>query len=192
MTPEEKNLKERALSYEAAYFEDFTFKPGSIAGDVLLYSSKNIMNPSRSKACRYYEPCEHEPWVQTSIDRYSFKIKDLGECGGRCEGGCIIIHPERVDSRETLLHEMIHAYENQLREPLQQLLSVRLYTKLKTDRKLKRQIDNLDYTILKQAHVDEYIMFGGSRTAVHGTLFFLKCIDLENRLKLPLGTIYGY
>jgi hypothetical protein len=175
------------LEYEKLYFEDFTFQPDSIAGDLLLVNTKYILKKDRPKRAEYWGDM-----FQVSIEDHRLRIKAIEGIAGRCEGKLITIHPDRIDSLEIILHEMIHAYENMLSDDLKELLYVRLYAKLKANRKLKRQIPDLNYSVLSPAHHSEHDFFAMSRSAYHDTLFFLKSLDLDLRLGLPVGTVYGY
>ena len=89
------------------------------------------------------------------------------------------------EKKITLLHEMIHAYESELQlsgyNHPRELVLLHLYKKL-----IKRLGEKKTNEIIKIA--SQSIFWQAS----HSILFTLKTIDLDLRLKLPLGSIFAY
>ncbi|MDR0475507.1 MAG: hypothetical protein LBH43_17770 [Treponema sp.] len=174
-------LKETALCCELLYFEDFTFQEGSIAGDIYVTKIKDIFSqPKRKK----YHPLNHPG---PSVFNVNFKIS---ECTGN-EGiyshktQTITVHPDFNDFI-TLMHEMIHAYDDQMTHAQAEILTIMLYNKLKC------KIKNLDLVLLAWAQYDNQKMLEQNGEIAHEVLFLLKSLDLELRLELPVGTISGF
>ena len=131
-----------------------------------------------------------------SIALCRFKVSRLRKSQGRYNPRkrMIIISSTCLEDTSILLHEMIHAYECILLERgksfedgmiLRDLLTHFLY------KSLSKEIKNLDEIIHDFIHVrwsDDKIGDGG----FHSLLFLLKSLDLYLRLKLKLGTVFGY
>lgn len=118
-------------------------------------------------------------WVSYSDREHRINKNYGGVCRGKQKR--IIIRKSRNNKaeRNTLLHEMIHAYEFMLPEHYRQYLVIYLYSKVAKkigSRKLTRVFDS-----------DSYIGF-----VKHNPLFLLKSLDLDIRFRRPLGTIYSY
>jgi hypothetical protein len=145
--PKNKNreeiLKEIALACEVRYFEDFTFQEGSIAGDIYVCKIKDILLQPKQK--KYYPEDHPGP----SIFNVKFKIRDIEGIVGRynCNTKTITICPDSINL-PTLLHEMIHAYDDFMSDTQRQILSIMLYNKLKC------KIKNLDLVLLAWAQYD--------------------------------------
>jgi hypothetical protein len=84
------------------------------------------------------------------------------------------------------MHEMIHAYDDQMTHAQAEILTIMLYNKLKC------KIKNLDLVLLAWAHYDNQKMLDVNGEIGHEVLFLLKSLDLELRLDLPVGTISGF
>jgi hypothetical protein len=127
---------------------------------------------------------------------YTVKIDDLQDFMAIAicedESRIIKIDPKYADNKIVALHEMIHAYVGLLREGepytsfigIAELLIVRLYADL------QKRIPDLDKRI-----IDHQNMIGEEIFAQHGPhdlLFFLKSLDLDLRLNLPLGSVCSY
>jgi hypothetical protein len=168
-------LKEQALAYERLYFEDFTFQEGSIAGDIYLRKKNKF-------PIQHFAPPIPLPNAP-NIYHIKFKVEkptnDKAEGVYNAKTKTIIVHPDFNDEL-TLLHEMIHAYEDQFTYAQGEILTVMLYSKL------KNKIKNLDLVLMKWAHYDNQ---GGGD---HAILFLLKSLDLELRLDLRIGAISGF
>lgn len=103
-------------------------------------------------------------------------------------------HKVEIDTRfksdaTVVLHEMIHVYECILETSVNQhyrdIIAFALYNDL------SNKIDDLFDRIVSHSHTisnNQVLLSGGE----HGILFYLKSLDLDLRLRLPLGTIMGY
>jgi hypothetical protein len=184
-TEEEKRLWEKIAEYEDAYFEDFTLQPDSILHDFICIETEDdsgnlveYANDLPDKGLFYLEA------------PYAIKIENLDNHDGICnlETRTITIDPEHVDDQKVILHEMIHAYISQFKGDriavFLECLLLRLYNELKI------KIPDLEGRIINHAHTIKQEDFNGHGS--HGLLFFLKSLDLDLRLNLPLGSICSY
>jgi hypothetical protein len=178
---------------ELKYFEDMTFREDSITHDFICEQFQN-----KETGELHEMGIDLERILDLSIRTYRVKVSKLRSCIGQCDyrKRIIKIHSDHADHQELLLHEMIHAYVEQLkndkdythrwlRETLRDLLTFCLY------KKLTPLIANLDDLILEHTHVmtqKAISEVGGA----HGLLFLLKSFDLDLRLEIPLGSIRGY
>jgi len=186
MTADDQRLSTAIFEYEDQYFEDFTLKPDSILHDLLVYEVQD-------KKGNTFEDFDDLPAVMELGENYTFKIKKLKNCIGVCNTRLmkITIDPEYAENSAVILHEMIHAYIDLFKkskyaiiETLFECLLLRLYNDLKT------KIPDLEKRIIEHTHTIGQEDFKGKGS--HGLLFFLKSLDLDLRLGLPLGRIYGY
>jgi len=183
-TEEEKKLWEKAWEYEETYFEDFTLKPDSILHDYLCFQVQDDSG-------NYFETNYDLPDMNIYSNNYIIQVADLdGGFNGECntESRIITITPKHIDRPEVLLHEMIHAYldlfdKNRI-AGIKEYLLLHLYSDLKT------KISDLDKRILSHAHMISQEVFDSLNT--HGILFFLKSLELDIRLNLPLGSVCSY
>jgi hypothetical protein len=181
-TEAENRLYAKITEYEWSYFEDFLLQPDSILHDLLVYEAQD----------------ETGNWFETSDDiadmelshNYSFRINSLDDCAGvsNKEFRTITIDPESANDPAVILHEMIHAHIDLFRGDqiviYLECLLLRLYNDLKV------KIPDLDERIVNHAHKlrqEDFYDHGE-----HGLLFFLKSLDLDLRLGLPLGTVCSY
>ena len=178
-TKQEKALKNKAIKYDKLYFDDFNFEPNSITGDVYNFARiKNcpwqVLNKNK-----FYE------LTPTVINDCRFFIKEMEEAAGNCNGWDITIDPGSVNDRDVILHEMIHFRINAMQDNFREILTFCLYKKLKKE--LTKSFDGLliDHATAIAACYNPDL-WG------HGTLFFLKSLDLDIRLNLELCTVYGY
>jgi hypothetical protein len=176
-------LLEKIGEYEESYFEDFLLTPDSILHDFLCYQVE--MEPGK-----WCETFDDLPPMELALNGYTFKIGKLDGCAGLCdnESRTITIVSECVDTPRVLLHEMIHAYINILTEG--PLFSMSEYLILMLHKNLSEKIKDLDERIVNHAHMISQEDF--DRCGWHGILFYLKSLDLDLRLDLPLGTVCGY
>lgn len=177
-TVDEIKLRDDAENYELEYFKDMIFWPSSPILKPFLDSIRTPLGTNLS----------------ISISSYNFKIKKLrGGNIGRCnyKQRIIYIDPGFKTDKTVILHEMIHAYEMMLlqkRDEGQMMRDILFYSLYKNLEPKVRGIDNLitaHIGIHNQLQMNEK---GGN----HDMLFYLKSLDLDLRLKLPLGTIGGY
>jgi len=184
-TEEEKKLWEKISEYEDIYFDDFTLKPDSILRDFIYVKIKDDSGNWMECACDL--PDTSLFFFDTP---YAVKIENLDSADGICntETRTITIAPEYVDDQKVILHEMIHAYITNFKGDqfavLLECLLLRLYTELKA------KISDLDNRIINHTHTIKQEDFYGHGS--HGLLFFLKSLELDLRLGLPLGSICSY
>lgn len=124
------------------------------------------------------------PDIFIDLSNWIVKIANLkheGVCKGKKKTIVIQKGLSAKETKEALLHEMIHAFEYELKNyPIvKEMLLMQLYWRLKP--KIK-DIDDLIGTSLNFEF----------RQPSHGLLFLLKSFDLDLMLKLPLGTIHSY
>jgi hypothetical protein len=186
-TEAEKALKLQVLEYEKKYFEDFTFQPGSLAGDI-FEMEHNIFSKRRGK--KYWD-ITNDLHFYLSILRIPFRLKKIkGEGELNCKAGIVYINPE-FNKQETILHEMIHAYEWIFEDysyfpPRRDMLLLRLFDKL------KERIEGLDQLVMAWANFENQRRITDNHEGLHGVLFMLKCFDLEIRTGVPFGAISGF
>ena len=177
-TPEEYFLHGLCFEYEEENFEDMTLKEGSLLNDVI----EIVEN--------------YTDGIYLGIDG-RLRIYVVDECeNGHCYSGRynledhkIEIVKEYINSKDVILHELIHFYEHQLEEEenplIRELLIVELYNKLSP------QIPDLRKRLFDHCELYSYVetfKSGGQ----HGVLFFLKSLDLDIRCGFPFGTVCGY
>lgn len=178
----EKRINEVMLEYEKLYFQDMTFSPGSITGDLFCLYEKLEGN----------EKTYFDIPFDLSIKQIDVKFKNLPTSSGifSCKDKAIHLHYIYYDWR-TILHEMIHAYSYILLKlstefPLREYLTLKLYDKLRA------KIKNINELITAWAHYERQITFRDKKNGRHDTLFFMKSLDLELELNQPTGIIRGY
>jgi hypothetical protein len=186
-TDEEKRLWEKIAEYERAYFEDMTLQPGSILDDFMW------------RKVEYDSSNQEEDWIAPDMglghNGYTVKIDDLSDGDmAVCEDEprVIKIDSKYADDKIVVLHEMIHAYVGLFREgkPLMSLISIAelLLVRLYADLQIK--IQDLDKRIINHQNMIDVEIF--AQHGPHDLLFFLKSLDLDLRLKLPLGSVCSY
>jgi len=178
-TKQEKALKNKAIEYDKLYFDDFNFESKSITGDVYNFARiKNCPEQVLNKN-KFYEV------TPTVIKDCRFFIKYMEEAAGNCNGWDITIHPESIKDRDVILHEMIHLRINVMPNNFREILTFCLYKKLKKE--FTKSFENLliDHATAIAACYSPDLWH-------HGTLFYLKSLDLDIRLNLDIGTVYGY
>lgn len=174
-TPQEERILNKIYEFEEKYFSDLT-----------LMDCKKDLTSYREKVSNKWKTVYGEFYIEEKISfvdknwRIIFidELLGLGCCGG--EEKIIGIAESVEDYDPTLLHEMIHGYEFML-EPYpcyHQYVLIKLYEKLSI------QIPNLYKFFTWDLHINN--------TVNHSPLFLLKSLDLDIRLKLPYGTVYGY
>jgi len=168
-TREEHKLKDLMLHFQNKYFSDMTY---------------NKIDKRLTKCMVDGKEMYSTPDIFICLGEWKIVIKNLRKSGGLCnkKKNLILIKKSKSekDKINTLLHEMIHAYEFILEEypiNLREMLILKLYSKL------KNQIKNLNSFIYLDNHFE---------LQVHSILFLLKSLDLDLRLKYSLGTIYAY
>lgn len=171
ITPEELDLQGRASELEEKYFSDM----------VLLDHEEELAGCEIKRNGEWVKVKGNLSELDINIDGWRFKVLRYlkGGCSGRCAGNERLIEVARKykDDDNTLLHEMIHAYEFMLPEHYKRYLTIKLY------KKPYNLIDDIDRLLVADLHIDNL---------VHAPLFLLKSIDLDLRLGEKIGTVYGY
>jgi len=172
-SPEEYNLFSKACDHEQQYFTDLTMQD---------YEEELTAQTDEETGIEYKVDVLGEGYQ--GINGWLFKISKLEDCDGLCNypERTIYINAESNGKDFTLLHEMIHAYIYMLPEFYKQFLLFRLYSKLQS------QIPQL----LELLTVDIHTLLQHDGKNGHCMLFVLKSLDLDLKLKKPLGTVYSY
>jgi hypothetical protein len=189
-TEAEKTLNSQALEYEKSYFEDMTFEPGSITGDIFVECEQQIFSKQKHK--EYWDIPGAGFYL--TIAQCPFRLKRMKRATGRfnCynqKNLSIDIHPD-YNTQGVILHEMIHFYDYELDGkrpyPLRDILIIRLYDKLKI------KIDSLDLLLMKWAHYANQHEIIAGKEGDHSILFYLKSLDLEIETNAEFGDISGF
>ncbi len=179
-TPEEYQLHSMALEFDEEYFTDL-----------------RLADENAARLLAYEVKTDKGEWVKTAADPPLIDIDDGhwifrfcrfrdGAIYGRCHRNHRIIHIRpglnETEHKSTVLHEMIHAYEIMLPKVYMEWLLLEL------DRKLARKITRkhlqscIDVSLHVELHHRHY----------HGLFFLFKSLDLDLRLRWPLGTVFAY
>jgi len=176
--PQQKKLMSEALTYEEQYFKDMTMQSKSIQEHYMCH----MENDGEIVKTNYGDP----PYI--SICDWKIVEKKLRNRIGFCYPRDLeIAIKQGLSPRErklTFLHEMIHAYEAELRfqhANSKELILIFLYKNL-----IKRLGEKKANSFLKTA--SKSIFWVSS----HSILFTLKSLDLDIRLKLPFGSVFCY
>jgi hypothetical protein len=184
-----QKVADRLEEYGELYFGDMLFEEDSITGQLMHCEYEDTKTKN-----------EDENWISTTIDRrqefelfsytfYRIIVEKNGILGGYNPKELLIcIDPDYAEKDDVLLHEMIHLYEDYL-QTLPFYYRDMLFWALYRD--LHKKIEKLDEIIdshsllLVQQDID-------NRGGTHGILFLLKSLDLDIKMKSPLGTVFGY
>ena len=186
-SPDEKKLVDLIGQFKDDYFEDMEFKPGSIVDDFTKYTAVNVNGSGES----FEDSAVPEELTYFDIANYQFSVQELDDCYGfyRSSDKTLCVEPESLETRpQTILHEMIHLYEDLYEELPRFYHDILLWALYK---KLRDYIPDLDIMIKDYGqvlHEDDIMQSGG----VHDLLFFLKSLDLDIRRGYTLGTTMGY
>ena len=100
----------------------------------------------------------------------------------------LTVTPDQLEEDHTILHEMIHVYENLLEETSmnrKDMVCWALYKELrKKVPELDSLIDDIVDNLMSECAFD--------RNGGHGILFLLKSIDLDIKMGYSLGTVFHY
>ena len=169
------------LQYELEYFKDMLLKDSGL--------KKYAIGMEGDNECSFEDVFNLH--FDLEFNRYTYHIKKLDDCAALCDSKdrTITFDPEYASDKATILHEMIHAYENIIDSI--QLTLIREIIFLHLYNKLKPEIPDLDDKIAGHANIlsgmNIYIQ-GGK----HDILFFLKSLDLDLRCGYKLGTVCDY
>lgn len=173
-TQEEQNLFEYILSLEPL-FADMCFAPNSITSHYMHYN--NIY--SRSK---------NDLSIQEQLFRVIIYNQKEYKAYTDISDRKIVIGPEYVSSKPTILHEMIHVHEYILEKTnplLKEILLLELY------KQLNNKFSELDNWINKHANIHHNSNLA-NETGLHDLLFFLKSIDLDLQCGFNIFTTFDY
>lgn len=181
---EEESLHLNAYAYEEEFFDDLTLENPRVRKALISYRIKGEDGQWHYNWCDLNE--------DLTIDgRWVFQFHNFrgprSDFFGLCETTRyrILIKKglSKKETKTTLLHEMIHAYDYMLesRPGFREWLMIDLY---------KRMVKKLG-----QKKVDRYLEI--STHAYHGDanhtcLFLLKSLDLDRRHRWQPGTVFGY
>ena len=172
------SLYVKLQKYEDKYFKDMTFQDKRLQNKLMKVKIKMGEKWVDCVEVAFYSLLD---WVVVYADDQNKLEENIdGKCLGEEKKIIIRKFGDLKKERNILLHEMIHAYESILPEARKQYLVLYLYKKLLKKigrRKLEKLLD-----LGSHAHL---------MMVLHTPLFMLKSLDLDLRLKQPLGTIYG-
>lgn len=178
------DLRLQMSKYEDQYFADLTFQKKSILNKI----SKVHYQEGGKTVAYTHDICGDNPaefmlchdWLIVYNDaKYKLNKKFVGLCDSKNKILIIRKDGDKKEEKYIILHEMIHAYEAVLPENFRQFLVLYLYDRLNKTLGHKK--------LWQYIHTDNNILI-----RVHSVLFLLKSLELDLRLKYPLGTIYGY
>lgn len=163
---EETAIQIRAIEFEEKYFTDMT----------LLDYEKDIVSEIETED----GVSQLDQEKNISINNWRFKINpniEDGDAITRNYEYLIEFKPEFNDDN-TLLHEMIHAYEFMLKgAEMDNYVTIRLYEELLLKIPNLLEFKNKDINLANKTHT---------------TLFLLKSLKLDIELGQELGTVYAY
>ena len=137
-----------------------------------------------------FEFCIPDKIRYFDITQVQFKVEQLSDLYGYYDrtAKVLCIDTEYINDTPTILHEMIHVYEELISEYryLHDIAYWNIYNVLKE--KIPHEIDELITEQANTLYQVEYINMGGT----HDILFYLKSIDLDIKMKYPIGTVYSY
>lgn len=174
-----RNLTEKMFELEDCYFSDMNLKKFKKRLGKLKVKEKN-----GKWETTYTEPLG-DIWGIDLLDWVAayFKRKPkraVGTCYVKQKMIKIVKGLDKKEEKLVLLHEMIHAFEVLLRKlGYDYFVFIHLFERLEKKlgkRKIKKFVDIDTHFSLK----------------VHSGLFLLKSLDLDIKLKKPLGAVYGY
>lgn len=176
-----QELKNRYLlvDLEGKYFDDLTLDK---------FSRSRITKVEVEGEGNYYSDL---PQISI-VKKYLIEIKTPGKKDANYTAECdydnkvIRLFRGRYEKDKiiTLLHEMTHAYDNELNK----YPTWRDYLLIYFYRKLCARLGGgrVNRMISLESHPDFYVSQG------HNLLFVLKCLELDLRLKRKLGTVFAY
>ena len=184
--PRDYKLLDKMLTYEERYFKDMTL------------NAKEIQN-----LFMCYQKSDKGKWVKTTLGETPYislgywKITErrVRGCDGYCKSKDLEIVIKKgmseKEQRITLLHEMIHALEDELtctggcNEVMREILLLYLY------KKIVKRLGYKKTDTLMRAMTSSIFWYDVAGSG-HSILFTLKSLDLDIRLHLPYGSIFAY
>ena len=178
---QERELADKVSEFEEDCFSDMLFRKGGSTYEFMkVYDAdgRTAVDDFNEISC-------------FNFSRLTYKVvPDLGDALAyfNNEEKVMCFAASALDRDSTILHEMIHAYEDFL-NGLPLYFHDIVYWSLYAD--LKTKIPGLDKTIGEYANPSKQRLIyetGG----LHDILFILKSFDLDLRMGYPLGTVIGY
>jgi len=190
MNVTEYKLWEKMQDYDEKYFSDMRLMARKLRSKI----RKAKFEDDDGKWKTYYEDFPLDQNLP-GVDEWYLKIVKFKEEGlrGRCIKRKKIVEvlkdPNRSLLKTIILHELIHVYEFIYEEhwflkAYREFLLLYLYRKLEEDTRVGPKVleDFINFDIHILIHQRDK----------HSLLFLLKALDLDLRLKKPLGTVYSY
>lgn len=183
MTNGERHLKDLLRVFEEKYFKDLTLRDSSLQKKLLLSPAIGKKDFSKNESDKISK--------LLSIDFYNVRIRGFDEgIEGSHNANTRTIYLSKhlrntSDIENTLLHEMLHAYECRIHRAfhyLYQPLLIHKYEDMKKtlgDTKLKRLMLNLPSEVRRP--LDGHSLF-----------FWLKSIELDLERGVRPGTVAGF
>lgn len=179
-TQDTYNLQMQILEYESQYFQDMLLNTPETSKIISILNDKG-------------EECDSFYDFDLSLDakKYTYNVESIEGYMGLhdASNNTITIDSNHLDDKNTILHEMVHAYENILDTCgipfIKELLFLELYRFLQA-----RDID-IDNRVLSHSNLLSGLDVA-EQGGLHSVFFFLKTLELDIRCDLPLGTICGY
>jgi len=177
--PDSYKLTNIALNYEDKYFKDMTMELEAIKNNYMIYLKKGD---------KFVKTNLGDPPFITIAD-WKIIEKDTLDCEGKCDCKKLEILIKKglspKDKKTTILHEMIHAYEEELQLSQQgkprEIVFLYIHNII-----IKRLGIKNTNKLLKQAQSSLFWVDD------HSILFTMKSLELDLRLKLPFGSIFAY
>jgi hypothetical protein len=177
----ERKIWNRMINYNEQYFYDMQFRPRQLQRFLTHWEYDENGKPV---ACVDDLPgCEDMVLVSWTIKLVKRPKGYLGKCEKRNKLIRLKANLSRQELKYVILHELIHVYEFTLWERYRQILCIYFF------KKLSRRIG--ERKLFELVHMDEFAYLNRAGYG-HNVLFMLKSLDLDLRLGLSLGTIYGY
>lgn len=175
-----QQLRGQMAALEEKYFQDFTFQNKSLLSKIAGVVYADGTSSEDDDFTLFHNL---DKWLVVYAEgKYKFaNVNYEGECRSKTQ--TIVVKPglSKVEERNTILHEMIHAHEYLLGERLRQFFILFLYDKL---------LKKLGHAKLwRKIYLDGHIY---AKVDQHPPLFLLKSLELDLATRQPLGTIFVY
>ncbi|HZZ82110.1 MAG TPA: hypothetical protein VFE62_26660 [Gemmataceae bacterium] len=178
-SPEDKELQLLAYQFEDRHFADMTLTSPAVRRNLFHYEIEGDAGGSQAVE-------GDGPFLDLCSKRWILRVRTLPEgVSGQCHYRRHTISVRRgldaVEHKATLLHEMIHAYESQLSEPVREWLLLDAHKRMAKRIKpaaLRRYINASTHSLFHDHG--------------HAILFMLKSLELDLRFGWDLGTVFGY
>jgi len=185
-SPRDRRLLDKTLTYEERYFKDMTLEAKEIQNLFMCYQ-KSDKGKWVKRSFGEIPSVSLAAWI---IVERRIRGRD-GYCNPKNLEIVIKKGESEKEQRITLLHEMIHALENELawaggcNEVMREILILYLY------RKIVKRLGSKKTDILIQKLTPSSFWYNVAGSG-HSILFTLKSLDLDIRLHLPYGSIFAY